>query len=48
MRLLAAGDMETEVATSCSQVGLLGEGWDTIPSTKPSTQYLSCLQDMQR
>jgi hypothetical protein len=41
------GDMETEVATSCSQVGLPVEEGNTNPPTKLSTQNLSCLQDVQ-
>lgn len=39
VRLLEAGDMESEVHTSCSQAGL--------PPTKTLTQSLPCLPDIQ-
>jgi hypothetical protein len=38
---------DSDVATPWSQAGLPEEGVDINPPTKPSTQNVSCLQDVQ-
>lgn len=43
MRLLALGDMESKVATSCSQVGLQEERWRHRPTHGTfHTSYKKC------